>query len=253
MTNNFHIVTSVSLRCRPIWDVLSPILESSDANVTFGGSRDDTYDIATFVPVVDPLLDAVLHILFLTPSTIEEAARQATLACIEQFISVHQNDSRHRHVAIVFLNSDTAFQKAGRRCTIDAFVALQALVFDSPSVMDIPIIMLAEPDELLPALKEHYHAVQRNISHSPDTSLMSTSLQAPSNSTLYLLEQIVAQGSDQLAWQQNVDILSDFFPSLRALSAASRTVEMRRLIAEYLGERFAKHIESFWNEEKIHG
>lgn len=119
--------------------------------------------------------------------------------------------------------------------------------------MDAPIIMLAEPDELLPALKEHYYAVQRNISQPPDTNLMSTSLQAQSNSTLYLLEQIVVQGSDQLAWQQNVNILSDFFPSLRALSAASRTVEMRQLIAEYLGERLAKHIESFWNEEKIHG
>lgn len=79
------------------------------------------------MPVVDPLLDAVLHTLVLTPSAIEEAAREATHARIEQFISVHQNGSRHRRVAIVFLNSDTAFQKASRRCTIDAFVALQAL------------------------------------------------------------------------------------------------------------------------------
>ncbi|PCG90083.1 Hypothetical protein PENO1_100980 [Penicillium occitanis (nom. inval.)] len=253
MTTTFQIVTSVSLQCRPIWDVLSPILDSSDANVTFGGSRDDTYDIATYVPVLDPLLAAVLYTLVLTPAAIEEAARQATLARIEQFISVHQNGSRHRHVAIVFLNSDTAFQGASRRCTIDAFVALQALLFDSPLIIDIPITILSEPDELLKSLKEHYYAVQRNINRPPDTTLMSTSLQAPSNSTLYLLEQIVAQGSDQLACQQNVNILSDFFPSLRALSAASRTVEMRRLIAEYLGERLAKHIESFWNEEKIHG
>lgn len=69
----------------------------------------------------------MLHTLVLTRSAIEEAARQATLARIEQFIAVYQNGSRNRHVAIVFLNSDTASQKASRRCTIDAFVALQAL------------------------------------------------------------------------------------------------------------------------------
>lgn len=113
--------------------------------------------------------------------------------------------------------------------------------------------MLAEPDELLPALKEHYYAIQRSINQPLDTNLISMPSQAPSNSTLYLLEQIVAQGSDQLACEQNVNILSDFFPSLRALSAASRTAEMRRLIAEYLGERLAKHIESFWNEERVYG
>lgn len=37
MTTAFHIVTSVSFRCRPIWGVLSPILESSDAKLAFGG------------------------------------------------------------------------------------------------------------------------------------------------------------------------------------------------------------------------
>lgn len=113
--------------------------------------------------------------------------------------------------------------------------------------------MLTEPEELLASLKEHYYAIQRNINQPPDTNLISMSPQAPSNSTLYLLEQIVAQGSDQLACQQNVNILSDLFPSLRALSAASRTVEMRRLIAEYLGEQLAKHIETFWNEERVYG
>jgi hypothetical protein len=73
------------------------------------------------------MLDIVLHTLVLTPSLIEEANRQATLSRIEKFTSVHKNDSRRCRVAIVFLNSDTAFQKASRRCAIDAFVALQAL------------------------------------------------------------------------------------------------------------------------------
>lgn len=119
--------------------------------------------------------------------------------------------------------------------------------------MDIPIITLAEPDELLPLLKAHYHAILRNINQPPGMNPVSLSSQAPSNSPLYLLEKIVVQGSDQLCYQQNVNVLSDFFPSLRALSAASRTAEMSRLVSEYLGEKFAKHVESFWNEERVDG
>jgi hypothetical protein len=112
--------------------------------------------------------------------------------------------------------------------------------------------MLAEPDELLPSLKGHYYAIQRNIDQPPDMNLISMPSHALSTSTLYLLEQIVAQGPDQLACQQNVNILSDLFQSVRALSVASRTIE-RQLITEYLGERLAKHIVSFWNEEKKYG
>lgn len=110
--------------------------------------------------------------------------------------------------------------------------------------------MLAEPDELLPSLKDQYRAIQRAITQPMDAHLTSTSSQARSNSTLYLLEHIVAQGPDQPAHRQNVNILSDLFPSLRALSAASRTVEGHKLISEYLGERVAKYIESFWKEER---
>lgn len=72
-------------------------------------------------------MDTVLHTLILTPSTVEEAAREATLARIEQFISLQEIDPRQRHVAIFFLNSETTFQKATRHCRIDAFVALQTL------------------------------------------------------------------------------------------------------------------------------
>lgn len=132
---------------------------------------------------------------------------------------------------------------------IDSLISL----FDSPSLLDIPIIMLAEPNELFESLREHYFTIQQNTDQPPDINFISMSSHAPSSSTLYLLEQIVAQGSDQLACQQNVNILSDLFPTLRALSAASRTVEERRLIVEYLGDQLAKHIVSFWNEESICG
>lgn len=113
--------------------------------------------------------------------------------------------------------------------------------------------MLAEPEELLPSLKRHYYAIQRIINQPADINPISLSSQAPSDSPLHLLEQIVVRGSDPLSYQQNVNILSDFFPSLRALSAASRTAEMRRLISEYLGEQFAKYVESFWNRERLYG
>ena len=125
-------------------------------------------------------------------------------------------------------------------------------LFDSPSIMDIPIMMLAEPDELLPSLKQQYHAIQRIINQPADINPVSLSSQAPSNSPQYLLEQIVIQGSDPLSYQQNVNVLGDFFPSLRALSAGSRTAEMRQLVSEYLGEQFAKHVESFWNKERAY-
>jgi hypothetical protein len=113
--------------------------------------------------------------------------------------------------------------------------------------------MLAEPNELFKSLREHYFTIQQNIDQPPNINFISMSSHTPSSSTLYLLEQIVAQGSDQLACQQNVNILSDLFPSLRVLSAASRTVQGRRLIVEYLGDQLAKHIVSFWNEESICG
>lgn len=107
------------------------------------------------------------------------------------------------------------------------------------------MIMLAEPEELLTSLKEHYYAIQRKVNHPTDMSFTLLSPRASSNSMLHLLEQIVSQGSDAPTCQQNVNILSDLFPSLRTLSAASRTIEVRRLIAEYLGEQLARHLEIF--------
>lgn len=73
------------------------------------------------------MLDAVLHVLVFTPSAIEEAAEQATLSRIKQFVLVHNHASRYHYVAVVFLRSETTFQKASRCCTIDALVAFQAL------------------------------------------------------------------------------------------------------------------------------
>lgn len=102
--------------------------------------------------------------------------------------------------------------------------------------------MVTDPAELLTSVREYCHVLQRNLNHH-----------LPVSSSLWLLEQIVALGSDQLACQQNLNILSDLFPSLRALSAAVRTVEGCQFIAEYLGDHVASNIAAFWGQEWVCG
>jgi hypothetical protein len=109
--------------------------------------------------------------------------------------------------------------------------------------------MVAEPVELLASIKEHCQVLQRSLRQPPELPYLCIT----SSSSLRLLEHIVSHSSDQLTCQQNLNILSDLFPSLRALSAAIRTVEGRQLIADYLGGHVARNMVAFWGEERISG
>lgn len=104
--------------------------------------------------------------------------------------------------------------------------------------------MVGEPAEILASLDEHCYVLHRSIN-------LPTLSQLPS--PLGLLDRIVDHVSDPLDYQQNLNILSDLFPSVQALSAAVRTTEGRLLIADYLGTHVAGKLISFWNEEAIYG
>ncbi|OKL58383.1 hypothetical protein UA08_06071 [Talaromyces atroroseus] len=243
---DFHAVVSASLRGRPVWEVLLPILDSNN-ELTFEDSPDNICDLTFYCPNETWASNVEVHCILVTPPDIEATNRQATLIRAEKLaIATHKNVQSRCDRVIVFVCSATAFQTASRYCSIDGFVSLQVLLFDSPSAAALPIIIVGEPSELLSSIKERCQVLQHHLDQSPERPHLGSSA-----SSLRLLEHIVAHASDSVTCQQNLNILSDLFPSLRALSAAIRTMEGRQLIADYLGSRVARNIVAFWSEERI--
>lgn len=114
--------------------------------------------------------------------------------------------------------------------------------------MDVPTIMLARFSEIIPALISHYTGIQHSDRQSSHISFPPTVLL--NGSAHYLLEFIVRQGPSQRDFQHHVSVLSDLFPSLRALSVAIRSKKGQLITADYVGDEVANHIVSFWEEDK---
>ncbi|QKX55204.1 uncharacterized protein TRUGW13939_02296 [Talaromyces rugulosus] len=234
MSTQQYIVFSSSLRHRSVWSVLSPVFEAAD--ITLEESLVNTHDLEFHLPDQDISLRAIL----VTPSCLEDASRQVTLTRAEQFATVNSSRVKNSHLAIVFLLSDKAFQTARGRYRADGLVSLQALIFQSQSASGLPIIPAAEPSTVLASVQEHCNALARGpISHPS----------FPPPSPLSLLEYVVTSGPSQLPAKHNLNVLSDLFPSLRALSRAATTPDGRQLIVDYLGEDLADSIQAFWEQE----
>jgi hypothetical protein len=52
--------------------------------------------------------------------------------------------------------------------------------------------------------------------------------------------------------EQDANVLSDLFPSLKSLSQAIRTQEGRSVLDEYLGSQLGTDIAQFWKEDQVY-
>ncbi|KAH8692110.1 hypothetical protein BGW36DRAFT_41965 [Talaromyces proteolyticus] len=241
MSGKQYITFSSSLQRRSVWSVLHPVLDVAP-NITLEESSDKTYDLAFCL--FDGNHRHEMRAILFTPCGLEEDDRQATLTRVEKFASLISDSSSNQYLAIIFLHSNKAFPTASGRFNFNGLISLQVLLLHSPNASNLPIISAAEPSTLLASVKEHCKARACGPVQPPMVS---------SQSPLFLLERVLASGSSQLHQRHNLNVLSDLFPTLRELSRATRTLEGRQLIIEYLGEEVEESIQAFWSDEWVCG
>lgn len=128
--------------------------------------------------------------------------------------------------------------------TDSGYVFISSL-FESLSIPAVPIIPVSEPSTLFASIREYLEVLARapsQLSSFPTSS-----------SALSLLGHVTANSPSQSLSQHDINVLSDLFPSLSALSSAVRTPEGRQLLTDYLGEGTASNIVEFWEREWICG
>ena len=82
------------------------------------------------------------------------------------------------------------------------------------------------------------------------TGLAEIPLQAPSlTESMALLSHVTSAHSNMLS-DQETNIVSDLFPSLRGLSQAARTLEGWEVLVDYLGEARTREIAEFWYHDR---
>jgi hypothetical protein len=128
--------------------------------------------------------------------------------------------------------------------TLSAIIDIPSL-FETLSTPLMPIIPVPEPSALFPSIYEYVEVL--------GTALCQLSEYPPSSSALGLLGHVTANGPSQSLSQHDINVLSDLFPSLSALSSAIRMQEGRQLLSEYLGDGIASKIVEFWEREWICG
>ncbi|KAN0084753.1 P-loop containing nucleoside triphosphate hydrolase protein [Elaphomyces granulatus] len=228
---NFALFCS-SLRSRPIWSVLGPILISG-SEMTIQESYLESHDL-TF-PVSTRRPEHRLRLILLTPFDISNSSRQETISRIVRFSRIGSAPD----LAIAFLLCEEAFTSASGRCRLSGYLSLQTLVFESLSA-PIPILPIASSSVFLPSIQEYLN----ELANPPHLS-------ASPSSPLSLLAHITTDAPYQLLSEHDVNMLSDLFPSLSALSRAVRTQEGCKLLRDYLDEETVKKIVNFWEQEWI--
>jgi hypothetical protein len=102
----------------------------------------------------------------------------------------------------------------------------------------IPIIPILSPADLLPSLQAYI----KDLEEPPQ---LNTSPPIP---TLLLSHATTAAPYCPLT-AHDTNILSDLFPSLRALDKAVKTKEGKEILADYFEAETARRIIGFWNRE----
>ncbi|KAL4786604.1 hypothetical protein BJX76DRAFT_320800, partial [Aspergillus varians] len=103
----------------------------------------------------------------------------------------------------------------------------------------LPVIPVPDAPSFIPSI----HDYMENLEDIPvDTPSLDDSVALLSHAT-----------SDySTLCEQTSNILSDLFPSFRALSVATRTREGQELLENYIGGSAARKIVRFWQEDVLH-
>ncbi|KAL2009513.1 hypothetical protein VTN00DRAFT_5320 [Thermoascus crustaceus] len=218
-----------SLRNRPVWRVLGPIL-TSGPEMSLRESRLETHDFVFEIP--SSRRQQQLRVILLTPSS-QPPNGQDTTTRLEQF----STSTGGRGIAIAFLLSEEAFTSASGRCILDGLVDAQALLLDTLPI-SIPIIPIQDSAAFLPSMQEYINGLANTPQPNPSPSLP-TSLLAHTTSAPY-----------HLLSETDTNILSDLFPSLPALSRAVRTRKGRALVMDHFDAETARRILEFWEGDQ---
>ncbi|KAL5336859.1 hypothetical protein BJX70DRAFT_261863 [Aspergillus crustosus] len=217
-----------SLRDHSSWAVIGPILTASSA---IAESRVSTASDFVFQQGANrPSLQALL----LAPSSLEAHQQANTSLQLREFADSAELPTVKK--AIAFLLSEDAFTSASGKSTLNGLLGLQVLQFEN-LVSHLPVIPVPDAPSFISSIEEY----MANFADMP--------INGPSLSdTVALLAPTTSDYPNSLC-QQTTNVLSDLFPSFRALSQKTRTREGQELLVDNLGEDMAGNIVKFWNED----
>jgi hypothetical protein len=208
-----------------------------------------------------------LKVLLLSRSSVQDN-RQETVARLKRFARMATGSHRK---AIAFLLTEEPFSSASGRYSLEGLLALQVLYACSSLpqiVLDLCQLTTRNLNELqlirplstsiAESLPDHLPTIP-----IPDSSCFMTCVQEyigslanlppfsrPLTDTVSLLHHMRAPSSPLLP-EQDANVLSDLFPSLRSLSQAIRTQEGRFALDDYLGSQMGTDIARFWKEDHV--
>ncbi|KAE8149699.1 hypothetical protein BDV25DRAFT_123457 [Aspergillus avenaceus] len=220
---------SSTLRSRAIWRIIEPVLTALVVSLEEAELRQCDfvlYSLHRSLP---------LRVLLLGPSSIDSKFEPETVSRLTQFYHSISNSQNH---AVVFLCSEDAFNRASGKYSLDGLLALQVLMAEVlPSL--VPIIPVSDSSCFLSCMEQYFD----NLIDIPQQNpTLSESITVLSHATA---------GSPNVLCEQDTNILSDLFPSMRTLSQATRTIEGREVLVDYLGEKKAEPIIGFWGDDVI--
>ncbi|KAI9369401.1 hypothetical protein BJX61DRAFT_150634 [Aspergillus egyptiacus] len=215
------------LRDRSIWQVIGPILTASAGSLEECASQTSDF---SFGQETD---SRSLKVILLSPSSLEDNERQCTVLRLKRLVT---SDSPFSRKAIAFLLSEDAFASASEKYSMSGLLALQVLLFECLATC-LAVIPIADAPSILSSMQEYV----ANLEDIPPTS-------SSFGDSITLLAHGTSAYSHVLS-EETTNILSDLFPSFRALSKAIHMPEGRALLEEYLGKETAREIIQFWQED----
>ncbi|RWQ99975.1 hypothetical protein C8Q69DRAFT_43450 [Paecilomyces variotii] len=229
VTSDSTLTVCFSLRTRPVWPVLHPVLMST-SGIRLQEAHLETHDFSFSIPSTQG--NRSLRILLLTPSSLSPSDKAETIYRIERLSSPPGGQD----VLIAFLLSENAFTSASRRSNLAPLLDLQALlVSELPSPHSIPIVPIADSSTFLSSMQEYISA----LTNPPRLSV-------PREPVTSLLAHMTTSAPYHLLSAEESNILTDLFPSWRELSRAVRSDEGRELLREYLELETVRRIVEFW-------
>ncbi|KAK9589264.1 hypothetical protein V6Z93_006640 [Aspergillus fumigatus] len=176
-----------------------------------------------------------LLVLLLSQSFVQDN-RQETIAQLKRFSGMATGSHRK---AIAFLLTEEPFSSASGRYSLDGLLALQVLMAESlPD--HLPTIPIPDSSCFATCIQEYIGS----LANLPPFS-------RPLTDTVALLHRMRAPSFAPLL-EQDANVLSDLFPSMKSLSQAIRTQEGSFALDEYLGSQLAMDITQFWKEDHVY-
>ncbi|EFW17882.1 predicted protein [Coccidioides posadasii str. Silveira] len=221
-----------SLRKRPLWRIVGPVLASTGSPKLRGPLPPScrTHDFQLPLNVRGTGSQRILHVLLLTPASVRDAVKDDTVTRLERFIALAIESDL---VIALLLSEEKATGSKSQKADMMPLLLLQKLMLEHLPI-SLPVIPIQHPELLVPALQSHLKETSREIQQTFSC--------APADLVPYCTATDPYRPLDQ----HTVNILSDLFPTVRDLCLGVRTDTGRRLLREYFDPQAVQGILSFW-------